>query len=185
MLKILQARLQQYMNQEQCLEKAEEPEIKLPTFVESQRKQGNSRKTSTSASLTILKPLTVQITTNCGKFFKRWEYQITWHVSWETCMQVSKQQLELDMNNQFSSLQSLSHVWLFATPWNAVCQASLSITNSRSSLKLMSTELVMPSNHLILYYILLPHSMFPTIRVFSNESVFTSGAQSIGVSASA
>ena len=77
MLKILQARLQQYMNQEQCLEKAEEPEIKLPTFVESQRKQGNSRKTSTSASLTILKPLTVQITTNCGKFFKRWEYQIT------------------------------------------------------------------------------------------------------------
>ena len=81
MFKILRARLQQYMNQElpdvQCLEKAEEPEIKLPTFIESQRKQGNSRKTSTSASLTTLKPLTVWITTNCGKFLKRWEYKIT------------------------------------------------------------------------------------------------------------
>ena len=54
------------------LENAEEPEIKLPTSVGSQKKQGDSRKTSTSASLTILKPLTVWIKTNCGKFFKRW-----------------------------------------------------------------------------------------------------------------
>ena len=66
------------------LEKAEEPEIKLPTFTVSWRKQGSSRNISTSASLITLKPLTVWITTNCGKFFKRWEYQTTLPVSWET-----------------------------------------------------------------------------------------------------
>ena len=71
-----------------------------------------------------------------------------------------------------SSVQSLSHVWLFATPWTAACQASLSITNSRSLLKLMSIESVMPSNCLILCHpLLLPPSIFPSIRVFSNESV--------------
>ena len=72
---------------------------------------------------------------------------------------------------QFSSLQSLSHVWLFATPWIPACQASLSITNSWSLPKLMSIESVMPSNHLILCrpLLLLP-SIFPSIRVFSNES---------------
>ena len=71
----------------------------------------------------------------------------------------------------FSSVQSLSRVRLFATPWIAACQASLSITNSWSSLKLMSIESVMPSNHLILCrpLLLLP-SVFPSIRVFSNES---------------
>ena len=79
------------------LEKAEKPEIKLSTFIGSWRKQGNSRKTSTSISLSTLKPLTVCITTNCGKFWKRWEYQATWPASWETCMQVNKQQLELDL----------------------------------------------------------------------------------------
>ena len=75
------------------------------------------------------------------------------------------------MVDQFSSVQSLSRVQLFATPWTTACQASLSITNSRSSLKLMSIELVMPSNHLILHrpLLLLP-SIFPSIRVFSNES---------------
>ena len=63
-------------------------------------------------------------------------------------------------------------VWLFATPWTAACQASLSITNSRSLLKFMSIELVMPSNHLILCRpLLLPPSIFPSIRVFSNEPV--------------
>ena len=73
---------------------------------------------------------------------------------------------------QFSSIQSLSHVQLFATPWTAACQASLSITNSWSLLKLMSIESVMPSNHLILCCpLLLPPSVFPSIRVFSNESV--------------
>ena len=73
---------------------------------------------------------------------------------------------------QFSSVQSLSHVQLFATPWTAAHQASLSITNSQSLLKLMSIELVMPSNHLILCHsLLLLPSIFPSIRVFSNESV--------------
>ena len=79
------------------LEKAEEPEIKLPTSAGSRKKQESSRKTSISALLTMPKPLTVWITINCGKFFKRWEYQTTWPASWETCMQVRKQQLELDM----------------------------------------------------------------------------------------
>ena len=71
----------------------------------------------------------------------------------------------------FSSVQSLSHVHLFATPWTAAHQVSLSITNSRSPLKPMSIESVMPSSHLILCcsFLLLP-SIFPSIRVFSNES---------------
>ena len=69
------------------------------------------------------------------------------------------------------SVQSLSRVWLFATPWTAAHQASLSITNSQSLPKLMSIELVMPSNHLILCHpLLLLPSIFPSIRVFSNES---------------
>ena len=72
---------------------------------------------------------------------------------------------------QFRSVQLLSPVWLFATPWAAVHQASLSITNSWSLLKLMSIELVMPSNYLTLCCaLLLPLSIFPSIRVFSNES---------------
>ena len=83
----------------------------------------------------------------------------------------------------FSSVQSLSHVWLFATPWTAAGQASLSTTNSQSLLKLMSIESLMPSNHLILCHSLLfKPSVFPSIRVFSNES---SGGQSIGALASA
>ena len=75
---------------------------------------------------------------------------------------------------QFScSVQLLSRVWLFVTPWTAACQASLSITNSQSLLNLMSIGLVIPFNHLILccLLLLLP-STFPSIRVFSNESVF-------------
>ena len=72
----------------------------------------------------------------------------------------------------FSSVHSLSCVWLFATPWTAAQQSSLSISNFWSLLKLMSIELVMPSNHLILCRpLLLPPSVFPSIRVFSNESV--------------
>ena len=74
--------------------------------------------------------------------------------------------------HQFSSVQLLSCVWLFATPWNTACQASLSITSSRSLFKLTSIESVMPSNHLILCCpLLLPPSIFPSIMVFSNESV--------------
>ena len=79
------------------LGKAEEPEIKLPTFVRSLKKQKNFRKTSTSASLITLKPLTVWITKYCEKFFKIWEFQTTLPASWETYMQVNKQQLELYM----------------------------------------------------------------------------------------
>ena len=79
------------------LEKAEEPEIKLPTSAGSWKKQESSRKTSISALLTMPRPLTVWITINCGKFWQRWEYQTTWPASWEICMQVRKQQLELDM----------------------------------------------------------------------------------------
>ena len=71
------------------LEKAEEPDIKLPTSTGSQRKQGNSRKTSPSASLTVLKPLCGSRQT--GKFFKGWEYQTTLPASWETCMPIKKQ----------------------------------------------------------------------------------------------
>ena len=73
---------------------------------------------------------------------------------------------------QFSSVQSLSHVQLFATPQTVACHVSLSITNSRSLLELMSIELVMSSNHLILCRpLLLPSSIFPSIRVFSHDSV--------------
>ena len=79
------------------LEKPEEPEIKLPTSAGLQKKQESSRKTSTSALLTMPKSLTVWITTNCGKFWKRWEYQTTLPASWEIGMQVKKQQLEPDM----------------------------------------------------------------------------------------
>ena len=72
---------------------------------------------------------------------------------------------------RISPVQVLSHSQLFAIPWTAACQASLSITNSWSLVKLMSIESVMPSNHLILCHPLLPPSIFPSIRVFSNESV--------------
>ena len=95
-----------------------------------------------------------------------WHYQSTW----------SADVLELNTLHfssvQFSSVQLLSHVWLFAASWTAAHQASLSFTNFQSLLKLMSIESVMPSNHLILCrpLLLLP-SIFPSIRVFSNESV--------------
>ena len=85
------------------LEKTEEPEIKLPTSAGSSQKQESSRKTYISALLTMPKPLTVWITINYEKFWKRWEYQTTWPTSWETCMQVRKQQLELDMEQQTDS----------------------------------------------------------------------------------
>ena len=85
------------------LEKAEEPEVKLPTSTGSWKKQESSKKTSISALLTMPKPLTVWITINSGKFWKRWEYQTTWPASWETYMQVRKQQLEPDMEQQTGS----------------------------------------------------------------------------------
>ena len=102
------------------LEKAEEPEIKLPTSARSQKKQENSRKTSTSASLTVLKPMIVWMTTNCGKFFKRWECQTTLPASCETCMQVKKQQLELDTEQRTAILSPcLFNFYAEYITWNA------------------------------------------------------------------
>ena len=86
-------------------ESTEEPKIKWPGYFRSKRKQGNSRKKSTSASLTALMPLNVWVTTNCGKFLKRWEYQTTiLPDSWEACIQVKRQQLEQYMEQQNSSI---------------------------------------------------------------------------------
>ena len=112
MLKILQARLQQYTN-------CELPDVQAGfrkgrgtrdqiancklQIVGLLKKQESSRKTSISSLLIMPKPLTVWITINCGKFWKRWEYQTTWPCSWEICMQVKKQQLELDMEQQTGS----------------------------------------------------------------------------------
>ena len=93
-----------------------------------------------------------------------WENQDILHWKYVGCMFIW-------CPHQFSSVQSLSRVWLFATPWTATCQASLSITNSWSLLKLMPIESVMPSNHLTFCHpLLLLPSIFPSIRVFSNDS---------------
>ena len=98
MLKILQARLQQYVNHElpdvqAGFKKGRRTRIKFPASIGSWKKQESSRKKSTSALLTMPKPLTVWITTDCWKFLKRWEYQTTLPTSWEIFMQVKKQQL--------------------------------------------------------------------------------------------
>ena len=186
MLKILQARLQQYMNWE------------IPDVQAGFRKGRETRDQIANICWIIEKPIELQkniyfcfidyakafdcvITTNHGKFFKRWEYQTTLPAFWEICMQVKKQQLEPEMEQQtgsklgkkyvkavychpayllmcrvqLSSVHLLSPVQLFATPWITARQASLSITNSWSSLKLMSIESVMPSSHLILCHPLL------------------------------
>ena len=108
MLKNFQASLHQYVNCElpdvqASFRKGRETRDKLLTSTGSSKKQESSRKTSTSALLTAPKPLTVWITTNCGKILKRWEYQTTLPASWEICMQFKKQQLELDMEQQTSS----------------------------------------------------------------------------------
>ena len=96
MLKILQARLQQYMNYklpdiQDGFRKGRGTRDQIATSTGSSKKQENSTKTSTSALLTKPKPYTVWITTNCGKFLKRWDYQTTWPASWEICFQVNKQ----------------------------------------------------------------------------------------------
>ena len=97
-----------------------------------------------------------------------------WKYFYKLCLlQTKHSEKEWNIKSvQFSSVQSLSHVRLFVIPWTAACQACLSITNSRSLLKLMSIETVMPSNYLILCcpLLLLP-SIFPRFRLFSNESV--------------
>ena len=91
------------------LEKTEEPEIKFPTSTGSLIKQENSRKTSTSALLTMLR-LWLCGLQQTGKFFKRWEYQTTWPASWEICMHVRKQQLELDMEQQTGSKSGKEYI---------------------------------------------------------------------------
>ena len=108
MLKILQARHQQYVNHElpgvqAGFRKGKGTRDQIANICWIIKKQEYSRKTSTSTLLTTSKPLTVWITINCGKFWERWEYQTTWPASWETCMQVRKQQLELDMEQQTGS----------------------------------------------------------------------------------
>ena len=102
MLKILQARLQQYMNRElpdvqAGFWKGRGTRDRVSNIHWIIEKAREFQKKSTSALLTMPKTLTVWITTNCGKFFKRWEYQTTWPASWEICTQVKKQQLKLDM----------------------------------------------------------------------------------------
>ena len=82
------------------LEKEEEPEINCQHLLDHWKSERVPEKISTSALLTMSKPLTVCITINCGKFWKTWEYQTIWPVSWETCIQIRKQQLELDMEQQ-------------------------------------------------------------------------------------
>ena len=102
---------------------------------------------------------------NCNKMFDRLFLNFLARLAYYDNMNISQ------VSVQVSSVQSLSQVWLFATPWIAASQASLSITNSQSLLKLMSMELVMPSSHLILCHpLLLLPPIFPSIRVFSNES---------------
>ena len=108
MLKILQSRLQQFMNRElpdvqAGFRKRKRKQRSNCQSAGSSKKQESSRKISISAFLTMPKPLTVWITINCGQFWERWEYQTTWPASWETCMQVRKQQLELDMEQQTGS----------------------------------------------------------------------------------
>ena len=108
MLKILQARLQQYVNHElpdvqACFRKGRGTRDQIVNICWIMEKAESSRKTSISAFLTMPKPSTVRITINCGKFWKRWEYQTTWPASWETYMQVRRQQLELDMEQQTGS----------------------------------------------------------------------------------
>ena len=108
MLKILQARLQQYVNHELLdvqagFRKGRVTRHQIANICWIIEKSESSRKTSASAWLTMPKPLTMWITTNCGKFWERWEYQTTWPASWEIYMQVRKQQLQLDMEEQTGS----------------------------------------------------------------------------------
>ena len=107
-LKILQARLQQYVNRElpdvqAGFRKGRGTRDQIANIHWIMEKAREFQKTSISALLTMPKPLTEWITINCGKFWKRWEYQTTWPASWETYMQARKQQLELDMEQQTGS----------------------------------------------------------------------------------
>ena len=109
--------------------KGRETRDQMPTYVGSSKKYGSSRKTSTSALLTTPKPLTVWITINCGKFWKRWEYQTTSSASWETCMQVKKQQLKKTyrwLTNTWKDAQhhSLSEKCKWKPQWGTISRQS-------------------------------------------------------------
>ena len=129
-----------------CLEKAEEPEIKLPTLIGWWRKKGSSRKTSTSASLTTLKPLTMWIATN-WKILKDKEYQTTLPVSWETCMWVKKQQLELDMEQWTGSklgkeyILNLNKLWEVMKKAGTLHAAVHGVTKSQTGLSDWTTTI--------------------------------------------
>ena len=115
MLKILQARLQQYVNYElpdvqAGFRKGRGTRDQIANIHWIIKKQESTRITSTSALLTTRKPLTVWITTNCGKFFKRWEYQISLPAPWEICMLFKKQQSELDMEQQTGSKSGKEYI---------------------------------------------------------------------------
>ena len=108
MLKILQARLQQYVNRElpdvqAGFTKGRGTRDQIANIRRIVKKASEFRKNIYFCFMTMPKPLTVWITINCGKFWKRWEYQTTWSASWETCMQARRQQLELDMEQQTGS----------------------------------------------------------------------------------
>ena len=105
MLKILQARLQQYMNHElpdvqAGFRKGRGTRDQIANILRIMEKAREFQKNIYFCFIDYAKPLTVWITINCGKFWKRWEYQTTWSASWEICMQVRKQQLDLDMEQQ-------------------------------------------------------------------------------------
>ena len=117
-LKILQARLQQYITVnfqmlKLYLEKAEEPEIKLPTSIGSIEKAREFQKNIYFCFLDYTKAFDCVDQKNYGKFFKRWEYQTTWPASWETCMQVKEQQLELDMEQWTGSKLEKKYIRLY------------------------------------------------------------------------
>ena len=129
MLKILQARLQQYVhwdlpNVQAGFRKGKQTRDQMANICWITEK-ADSRKTSTSVSLTTLKPKTVWITTNCGKFLKRWEYQTTLPASWEICMQVKKQQLELYMEQQTGSKSGKEYIKaVYCYPYSAYMQST-------------------------------------------------------------
>jgi len=134
MLKILQARLQQCVNKELPVvqvgfRKDRGMRGQIANICWIIENQGNSRKSSTSASLMILKPLTVWITRNCGKFLDIWEYLTILPASWETCIQMKKQHLELDMEQQTGSKSGNKYVKAvdchpayLTYMWNASCE---------------------------------------------------------------
>ena len=132
MLKILQARLRQYVSHElpdvsAGFRKGRGTRKQIASIHWIIKKQEGSRKTSASTLLTTPKPLTVWITTNCGKFSKRWEYQTTWPTSWEICMQIRKKQLELDMEQQTGSkLGKEYNKAIYCHPANLISMQSIS-----------------------------------------------------------